>query len=300
VGAALVFIAHWCSEVGLQRVGDFGVEIFFVISGYVISKNSLPKSRFLKKRMSRIYIPFLMVFFPYAFLMYIFPGIINSQEGNAIDFIGSLFLLPFPIISEGLPLFSLSWTLIFEIYFYLLYWLLIGRTFAARIMLVSIAIMSAILFGGEYFSNPIWICFLAGVSINKINGAHFRISRNVIFNIILLISACFCFFLGLEDFDYQKLLDRPLIWVLGAALLVLAASNARRVPVSDSFLARVTSVSRLTYEFYLTHLFALGLVFRVLDQLDGHFLSLPLSITLSLLFSLGLHLASVSILRRLG
>jgi exopolysaccharide production protein ExoZ len=104
-------------------MGNAGVDMFFVISGYLIYgaviKKSMHIAPFLKRRVQRIYPTFLSVFALYVLGMYLIPGSTKAawhSPGYLIYVVENLLLLPgiLPIT----PIISVAWSLSFEIFFY--------------------------------------------------------------------------------------------------------------------------------------------------------------------------------------
>jgi len=101
----------------VKRFGTFGVEMFFVISGYVIM-NSVTKydlREFLLRRIMRIYplfVFFTLLFFALNWASHAFP--------ERLSFVGLLLNLSFLDIYFGVPALSPNaWSLTFEANFYL-------------------------------------------------------------------------------------------------------------------------------------------------------------------------------------
>ena len=99
-------------------VGAFGVDLFFVLSGFIIAHSSARSARhFLPRRLIRV-IPAFWI----ATLLAALFTLQGLSPAEAFDWlIQSLFYLPHP---QGRPpLIFVAWTLVYELAFYLLYWL---------------------------------------------------------------------------------------------------------------------------------------------------------------------------------
>ncbi len=115
MGGTLSFIG------ALSKWGFVGVDIFFVISGYIMAYSTFNKERtltnakiFLKHRFARIYLGYL----PFFLMMLLIRNSENPDTLTSLDFVGSLFLLNTNMYELVLPI---SWSLSYELYFYLLF-----------------------------------------------------------------------------------------------------------------------------------------------------------------------------------
>jgi peptidoglycan/LPS O-acetylase OafA/YrhL len=114
----------WRVSSFLGNIGNSGVDLFFVLSGYLIYsglvRHKVTFSRFLARRVARIYPTFLAIFVLYLALSVLFPQ--NSKLHGyrpaplAVYLTQNLLLLPgvFPII----PIITVSWSLSYEAAFY--------------------------------------------------------------------------------------------------------------------------------------------------------------------------------------
>ncbi len=108
----------------LHRIGKIGVELFFVLSGYLIYGSLIsraqPYLRFMARRIERIYPAFVAVFGVYIVLSFAFPAenkIPPSAAEAAIYLVENFLLLPglLPIV----PFIGVAWSLSYEMFFYL-------------------------------------------------------------------------------------------------------------------------------------------------------------------------------------
>jgi peptidoglycan/LPS O-acetylase OafA/YrhL len=161
----------------LGTIGHAGVELFFVLSGYLIYGIVLPRpihyGRFLRRRAGRIYPTFLAVLGGYLILSLVFPARSHLPRdwGAAAECIAENVAL-LPGIVPKQPLIVVAWTLSYEAFFYLslpvAVWVLGLRRWkpSARI-LFFLLVPATYLFCCERWDGP-WVhprlvAFLAGM-----------------------------------------------------------------------------------------------------------------------------------------
>ena len=115
--------------------GQAGVDLFFVISGLIMvvtthqSKGGgRTAKRFLQRRILRIYPAYWVATLPVLALFVVSPHMVNDSADARPQVLASLLLLPQP----GLPLLLVGWTLTFEMYFYLVFALVLLLPRAGR------------------------------------------------------------------------------------------------------------------------------------------------------------------------
>lgn len=128
--AVAVFLVAWAhaglglsfpGQRNLPDLGIFGIDIFFVISGFILSFIVLRARQprgveaawyFLKRRLIRIF-PIYWIFVALTFLR-----MWRGAQLRHMRFLPSLFLLPSPSYPVWWMLIPVAWTLVFEMFFY--------------------------------------------------------------------------------------------------------------------------------------------------------------------------------------
>jgi len=190
----LVFLVHYTTlvepllgrapfevELGaaLRTIGNAGVDLFFVLSGYLIYglliRKSTPFWRYLGRRAQRIYPTFLAVFVLYLALAWLWPAEnkIPAGVGNAaLYLLQNLLLLPGMVAIE--PLITVAWSLSYEFFFYLLVPLVIAlsamRRWQPRQRIAFLVFASAAGFvaAGIYESHVRLLMFVAGMLLYEL------------------------------------------------------------------------------------------------------------------------------------
>ena len=142
----LVFLVHYVSTLepwirpgsllhaladALHTIGVSGVDLFFVLSGFLIYGSLLAREQrflpFMKRRCQRIYPAFLAVFALYLALSFALPGQnrIPASFAAAAAYLGANLLL-LPGLLPIQPLITVAWSLSYEMFYYLAVPLVIG------------------------------------------------------------------------------------------------------------------------------------------------------------------------------
>lgn len=139
VAVVLVFVAHYHALFSgwlrpgssthalssfVANLGHTGVDLFFVISGYLIYGAVIRKrvgyASFMRRRVERIYPTFTVIFAAYVALSLAFPAYsrIPADPAVAAGYLLQNFLL-LPGIFSVEPMITVAWSLSYEIFFYL-------------------------------------------------------------------------------------------------------------------------------------------------------------------------------------
>lgn len=149
--------------------GYFGVDFFFVLSGFIIhytmNARSRPAARFAIDRLRRIMLPYWPVGIMLAIAYTLLPGL--SAGDRDWGWVSTLTLIP----TGQPPALSVAWTLQHELVFYLIYALLLysGRIWIG-LVIWAVAIAASYLLGPadwpllQVVLAPINVEFIAGVA----------------------------------------------------------------------------------------------------------------------------------------
>jgi len=160
------------------HVGTFGVELFFVISGYVIASSCLNYApmEFFGRRFLRIYPLFLMFTLLYFVLNYYFP-----HEVDRGDLKGLLLNLAFLNLFLGTsPLTPNAWSVTFEVWCYVATYLIIYSLFRRADRFNPFLAILAIAFAGYMVAvYDITAYFAGGCVLFYVNGVILRNSYKI-------------------------------------------------------------------------------------------------------------------------
>ncbi|WP_372782041.1 acyltransferase family protein [Phenylobacterium sp.] len=247
--AGIVFSALPVLERAVANIGSFGVDVFFVISGFVMAKTAPGKSpaEFMRLRLVRIVPIYWLATLAMA------PFVLNDGQFTLAKLVSTLTFFPAP---NG-PLLQVGWTLCFEMLFYVVVALTLFRPrvlVPAALFAFAACSLARQAWGGgfSFFGNPLILEFLAGAAIYRL-GARSR-------SLGLLAGAAalgIVSVLAVSDIVPINLLrslisgdvgvQRVMLMGTPAALLVFAAVQFRipRSPLSD--------LGDASYSLYLFH-----------------------------------------------
>ncbi len=278
--AALAVVTHHSLEVSNGAVGRFspdwlttsgaaGVDIFFIVSGFIMLHVSFrphrappTPGRFLFRRATRIYPLYWLCCL--AILAAAAGGFLRGQHWSGAEVATSLLLLP----SDHL-LVNVSWTLVYELYFYLIFALmLMARSMGVAVAGAIVAIVCFWLVSGllpgrdlrSLLADPIPLEFCMGLCLAWAYSrweANFKRLRTgwVLALIGLGCMAAAPLFVAHPDTSGLPGLPRVLAWGL-PALLVMVASLPIGRPRNPAARFAVL-LGDASYALYLTHVFVM-------------------------------------------
>ena len=346
IAILLVFVYHyyglvWASYHGMRPVidtlgvlGGSGVDLFFVLSGYLIyGAVNNPKFRFgtfLRRRVERIYPTFLVVLLYYVVMSLAFGGHSGSHQASwnripgspgaaTLYIVENLVFLPgvFPIR----PIMNVAWSLSYEWFFYLLlplaYWALRFRSTSARNRVLVVfgiagAIVAAQLIVPTWFMNSNnlsrtshirSIMFLGGMIVYDLlhwkKAEEFHIERlSWLFAPLAAVIVLVLRWMPSPD-HAAALIRRETTFsatlFVAYPLLVYIGIQGKTVLARALSLAPLRWLGNMSYSFYLFHGIALHGMGLMMARLQSDTHSLQLLVTESvILFPIALLLTTAS------
>ena len=245
--------------------GTNGVDIFFVISGFIIyyihKRNNRSGFDFILQRMKRI-IPLYWFYSLVLFIFFLlFPILFNKFSTDFNHLFLSLFFLS-DIFFNKLPVYPLGWTLEIEFFYYLIFGLfiiLIGNKKYFLFFIILFIILSS------WKINSIFIEFLFGVLIGTIFFSNNKKLKYIMskFSYAILLTGIISLFLSLFiSLNYNRIVlyGIPSFFIVLAAVFLKQNSNKILIFLGNA-----------SYSIYLTHFLILGTFFKLAKFLIPNF-----------------------------
>lgn len=234
----------------IKRFGTFGVELFFVISGFVIM-NSVRKydlREFLLRRLIRIYplfAAFTLVFFAVSWATDF-----HSHSGQSAPTVEAALLnLTFLNIYLGSPALSPNaWSLTFEANFYIfagIACLFLRKRLIGVIMLLSLGMIAFLM------TFPIATYFVVGCLLYAVRGLQpSSFPRSLQFAVL----AAWCVLAATIDHETVSVLSIVLIAASGIFFFVVTVPEG--IFAGLSYLKWISFLGTISYSMYLAHPYA--------------------------------------------
>ena len=282
IAAALVVISHIRNEVGLTPFGSSGVDIFFVISGFIIhyvTRDGAPQ--FFTRRLIRIVPLYWLGTLALAAIALKAPGMLNHASLDIDKLLGSLFFIPVwnESIQYHMPLLTLGWSLNYEILFYLVFFIALKISHQHRLLISSLLLVgltalhpyaapeSALAF----WSDAYVIEFIYGMLLAQLLSStrfieHARLPMLTAAGGLLIYTWALLPDTGLvtQEMALDKWVRVVVIGLPSTALVVLtlACEQAFR-KLSQPAKATIDFLGELSYPIYIFHIYVMGAVKRL-------------------------------------
>ncbi|PDT03961.1 acyltransferase [Rhizobium chutanense] len=274
--------------------GETGVDIFFVLSGFVMwlttSGRAMSPIEFARRRIKRIVPLYWLATLFSAAVALVAPSLLKSTVFNLPHLVASLFFLPWANPADPAtitPVVVPGWTLNYEMFFYFVFALLlplpeirrIPAMFAVFAVVLVACRLSPETTASRFYGEPIILEFLAGVVLGWLYGQKLLLPNRWAWAALALGFA----FLFINEALMQPE-SRFYAWGIPAIFIVYSAVSIdfSRLPVIDW----LNYLGDCSYSIYITHAFALAFLRVAADRLPFAILQQPvLFVVLALVLS---------------
>ncbi|MGA7157988.1 MAG: acyltransferase [Acidobacteriaceae bacterium] len=300
IAVILVIWFHSSQVLGLSGsqpipdLGIFGVDIFFVISGFILSLSVMkvrdqpgikPMADFMKRRFIRIY-PIYWVVSLLMLARYAHEGLLEQNS-----YLAAFFLLPEPHFPMEHLIMGVSWTLIFEMSFYCMLGLILVFSIRSAVPILITMLCSLVVIGTFtgirhsvliVVANPIELEFVFGAVIAL---AYMRLrGRRVLGMVLTAAGAVEAFLLrtmslphiaiGMQNmFSDRDVPGRVATWGVSATLIVAGVifwNPSMKHTLGKAFVL----IGNASYSIYITCTVVMEFATRLFYRLDPPSLSI--------------------------
>lgn len=252
----------------------FAVDFFFVLSGFIITYVHWPDvgrrerlRSYAIRRFTRIYPAYWALLLPLILLYQLAPSAGDATNHDPLNAVASFFLVPYP----DHPVIGAAWSLVYEVFFYVIFGLLIvlGRWFLLALAAWIVLIAHAQFTGLPGFPLSFWtdaynLEFLFGIGTALVL-RNVRVRGAGIFLALGTLGFAVC---ALSGFDFET------IWHTAGARLIFGGFSAAiilgAVELERSGRLRVGRAMALlgssSYAIYIAHGVAQSLTVHVLHR----------------------------------
>lgn len=184
LAAYLVVFVHLDALIllaGGPKFGNGGVDVFFVISGYIMvhvtRAGQVSPGRFLLNRIARVAPLYWMLTVAVFLIAAIAPALFRNTSADPLQLLMSLFFIPFQKAATGgpQPILFVGWTLNYEVFFYGLFALGLFARKREHGTLAAMGVLLALVAAGlvarptatlpAFYSSPLILEFAAGMAL---------------------------------------------------------------------------------------------------------------------------------------
>jgi exopolysaccharide production protein ExoZ len=273
---------------GIFKQGKIGVDLFFVLSGFIIyyihhkdrNENGLAK-KFVIKRLIRIYPIYWVTILCLLPIYFIVP---SFGEGYYKDI--NVIINAFLLVPQENDFLTVAWSLSYELMFYLFFGFVLftKKRTIAKFIFGSWMVLSALSpffkpsnFYMDFFFNTLNIEFFYGIIVAYLV-LNFKIKFNITLIIVGVVTACLAMYNTIFGFFE---LDRAIGYGIPSALIILgcvALEFSKNIKTPRLFVY----LGDASYSIYLTHYPALSAINKVFSSL-GIFNKLGYNVTVTLM-----------------
>jgi exopolysaccharide production protein ExoZ len=258
--------------------GRLGVEVFFVISGFIITTiggaGTFKPGEFVRRRATRIVPIYWLATIAVVVLALAMPNQFRTTVVTAEGFIKSLLFIP--SIEPKAPLFALGWTLNYEAFFYAVFACLFFTDSSCRTLIICVLFGSLVIIGQllpqtnqvvAVYTSPSLIGFCAGTILAEAyrrGVLQYLQQCNQLLVVAGVLVPVALYYLGGRT-EVASLQQHLVLTLAGLAIVSVAlhaelAGMMPRINILQLF-------GDASYSLYLFHLFAVAGVWAMAKQL---------------------------------
>ena len=261
------------------QFGMFGVDLFFVISGFVmvtVTRGKFQQPRqavtFLYHRISRIYPLYWFYSLLVLAVFLLQPSFVNSSQSGQVNILASFLILP----QKHLPLLMVGWTLVHEMYFYLVFFLLLFLP--EKHLVKGIGLWTAIILFLQLYitpdtspalrliSHPLTIEFVGGCLLalfisrkkSTLSAPFFLLSARFIF-----AASIFSYILYWQTTGQVEPAGWWRILIMGIPAIIIIFCLVRAEQRNVVLPGPLCKIGDASYSIYLSHVLTLSLIGRI-------------------------------------
>lgn len=257
--------------------GGFGVDMFFIISGFlmmIVSEGNFSFINFMAARIMRIIPLYWSLTILIALVAIAIPSMLRTVYWDLQWFIESLFFYPGFRSEIGFrPMLKLGWTLNYEIYFYLIFAIASTICHKFRAHIVSIILLFAILvnysglFGPSlitFYGDLIVLNFILGMLLFKLKSYNLNLPLVTSISLIIIL---FIIMFYTEQIKISHKLPTTIINGIPSffIFLLFLSINSKIETLPKIFYKSIRFLGDISYAIYLTHIYVIACITRLLD-----------------------------------
>lgn len=259
---ALRFIAAMavaCVHIPIIKQGHWGVDLFFVISGFIMMYATAAGSpAFFLKRIIRVAPIYWLCTLAVFAIATVAPGLLKNTSADWLHLLKSLLFIPFDKNGAGhFPVLFVGWTLNFEMFYYAIFAVALRIDHARRSLIAGLALLAVVLicraafdaFPFMVYGETIMLEFILGMAAYHIIYWDKR-SLGVVAILLAAYALPLATDFGLiETRGYRAGVVCFAAFVIAVKLRPLEAFAKPFAPLGDA-----------SYALYLTHAYVIGLL----------------------------------------
>lgn len=268
---------NWLSTFFPYSFGHSGVDLFFVISGFIMiytthTKDISPQ-KFMLNRIKRI-VPLYWFFTSCLILIALLaPNIVRSFEFDAFHILSSYFFIAYssPVSGFYWPVLIPGWTLNYEMFFYVVFAfsLFLKRPYQFPVLFAVLTIPAILNIFAEqrtllsFYTNPIILEFLFGALLGAVF-IYRGLPKSNLLGITLILVGVLYYYLVTSFTEPHRAFSAG----IASTIIVLGALMIQIKDIKSAKHHLLHLLGNASYSIYLSHVFSLGLLRFILNKVQ--------------------------------